>query len=64
MAPALNDALDAAWTAVLALPDDDPAFDSQRPGQRRAAHDLGVRVQDRLLRALARLAEGMASDGV
>lgn len=57
-------ALDAAWTTALALPDDEAAFDSLTPDERRAAHDLGVRVQDRIVRALARLAEGMANDGV
>ncbi len=63
MSQPLPAALDAAWAAMLALPDDDPSFDSLSPEQRRAAHDLGVRVQDRLVRCLARLVEGMASDG-
>ena len=59
----LTDALQAAWTAAAALPDDDRAFDSLTPEERRQAHDLGVRVQDRLIRCLARLVEGMAADG-
>jgi hypothetical protein len=59
----LPDALDAAWMAVAALPDDDQAFDSLDPAARRRAHDVGVRVQDRLVRCLSRLVEGMAADG-
>lgn len=57
-------ALEAVWHAVVALPDDEAAFTSLDPEARRAAHDLGVRCQDRLVRALARLVEGMAEDGV
>lgn len=60
---ALSAALDRVWEAVLQLPDDDEAFDSLDPDARRAAHDLGVRVQDRLLRCLSQLVEGMAADG-
>ncbi len=63
MSQPLPAALDAAWAVMLALPDDDVSFDSLSPDQRRAAHDLGVRVQDRLVRCLARLVEGMATDG-
>lgn len=62
--PDLVAALEVLWTDARALPDDDDSFDSLTPEQRRAAHDLGVRVQDRVVRALARLAEGMAEDGV
>ena len=62
--PALLASMQGTWEAALDLPDDDAAFDSLSPEQRRDAHDLGVRVQDRLVRALARLVEGMASDGV
>ncbi len=60
----LSEALDRLWEAALALPDDDAAFDSLDPDARRAAHDVGVRVQDRVLRCLSRLVEGMAGDGV
>jgi len=63
-APRLIQALEATWTAARSLPDDDSWFDSLTPDERRAAHDLGIRVQDRLVRALARLVEGMADDGV
>jgi hypothetical protein len=59
----LTDGLRAAWEAVAALPDDDAAFDALDPDARRRAHDLGVRAQDRLVRCLARLVEGMARDG-
>ncbi|MCP4868383.1 MAG: hypothetical protein GY898_06670 [Proteobacteria bacterium] len=61
---ALSDALDRLWEAALALPDDAAAFDSLDPDARRAAHDVGQRCQDRLLRCLSRLVEGMAKDGV
>lgn len=57
-------ALDAVWAAALTLPDDEESFRSLTPDERRAAHDLGVRVQDRVVRALSRLVEGMAEDGV
>ncbi len=61
--PRLTDALQAALAAAAALPDDDDAFDALDPEQRRHAHDLGVRAQDRLVRCLSRLVEGMAADG-
>jgi len=61
---ALNEALDRVWEAALLLPDDDAAFDSLDPDARRAAHDVGVRVQDRVLRCLSRLVQGMVTDGV
>lgn len=64
MAPSVQEALDSVWAAASALPDDDPSFDSLSPDERRDAHDMGVRCQDRLVRALARLVQGMASDGV
>ncbi len=57
-------ALDAVWIAAAALPDDEASFDSLDPDARRRAHDVGVRCQDRLVRVLARLVEGMAHDGV
>jgi hypothetical protein len=60
----LRQALDLVWEAAKALPDDDAAFDSLDPAARRSAHDVGVRVQDRVLRCLSRLVEGMAEDGV
>jgi len=60
----LADALDAVWTAAAALPDDEAAFTELDPDARRRAHDVGVRCQDRLVRVLARLVEGMAEDGV
>ncbi len=47
----------------MRLPDDDDAFDSLDPEQRRQLHDLGCAIQDRLVRALARLVAGMAEDG-
>lgn len=56
-------ALDALWDAAAVLPDDEPAFASLSPAERRAAHDVGVRVVDRLSRVLARLVEDMATDG-
>ncbi len=59
----LEDALDAVWRAVADLPDDDDAFDSLDPEARRRAHDLGQRTQDRMMRCLARLVQGMAADG-
>ena len=57
------DALQAVWEAVAALPDDPESFDALSPDDRRRAHDLGVRCQDRLVRCLATLVEGMAADG-
>ncbi len=63
MSPRLRPALEAAWAAAAALPDDDPSFDSLTPHERRELHDLGVRTQDRLVRCLARLTQGMAEDG-
>ncbi|HCP48249.1 MAG TPA: hypothetical protein DIU15_19575 [Deltaproteobacteria bacterium] len=59
----LEQVLQETWEAALRLPDDDSSFDSLSPTERRRAHDLGVRVQDRVTRALARLVEGMARDG-
>ena len=61
--PGLTGALDELWQAAARLPDDDEAFDALDPKQRREAHDLGCRIQDRLVRALATLAAGMAADG-
>ena len=61
---ALLPALEAVWDAVAALPDDEAAFTSLDPDARRHAHGVGVRCQDRLVRALSRLVEGMAEDGV
>lgn len=40
------------------------AFDSLDPHERRAAHDTGVRIQDRILIALSQLVTGMATDGI
>lgn len=60
----LEQVLQDSWETILQLPDDDAAFDRLSPSQRRQAHDLGVRCQDRLTRALARLVGGMAADGV
>ncbi len=57
------DPLEAVWQAVAALPDDPESFDALTPDERRRAHDLGVRAQDRLVRCLATLVEGMAADG-
>jgi len=51
------------WQAVLRLPDSEAAFDDLDPAQRRDAHDIGVRIADRLVHTLARLVAGMAEDG-
>lgn len=59
----LIQALESAWSAVAALPDDEAAFASLTPEERRRAHDLGVRTQDRLVRCLATLVRDMAADG-
>ena len=56
--------LEAVWAAANALPDHEDAFTSLSPEERRRAHDVGVRCQDRLVRVLARLVQGMAEDGV
>jgi hypothetical protein len=56
-------ALDEVREAVDRLPDEGAAFDALDPDQRRDAHALGCRIQDRLVRALARLVAGMAADG-
>jgi len=60
----LHAGLDDVWQACLALPTDEHSFDSLDPAARRAAHDLGVRIQDRLLSTLSQLVIGMATDGV
>lgn len=60
----LQAGLDDVWQACLALPTDEHTFDSLDPAARRAAHDLGVRIQDRLLSTLSQLVIGMATDGV
>ena len=57
-------ALEEVWQACLQLPSDPSSFEALSPEQRRKAHDLGVRVQDRLLLSLSLLVEGMATDGV
>jgi len=59
----LEAVLSESWEIALRLPDDDPSFDRLTPEQRRRAHDLGVKVQDRLTRTLSRLVLGMAHDG-
>ena len=59
----LPEALARVREAVIRLPDDDEAFDSLDPDQRRELHDLGCAIQDRLVRTLARLVAGMAEDG-
>ena len=51
------------WQAVLRLPDAEADFESLAPAERREGHELGAKAQDRLVRTLARLAEGMARDG-
>ena len=60
----LQRALGEVWLAVLELPQDGASFEAIDPQQRRDAHDLGVRIQDRLLGCLTQLVEGMATDGV
>jgi hypothetical protein len=60
----LQHALEEVWQACLQLPTDPTSFEALSPEQRRQAHDLGVRVQDRLLLSLSQLVEGMATDGV
>ncbi len=56
--------LDDVWQACAALPTEEHAFDSLDPAARRSAHDLGVRIQDRLLSTLSQLVVGMTTDGV
>ena len=64
MSPALKATLEDVWQACLRLPNENSSFDSLSPDERREAHDIGVRIQDRLLITLSRLVDGMASDGV
>ena len=64
MSSDLQAGLDHVWQACLRLPIDDSAFDSLSPSERREAHDMGVRIQDRLLVSLSRLVDGMTADGV
>ena len=59
----LLQALGAVWDQCVQLPDDDEAFSKLTPDQRRNAHDLGLRCQDRLVRALSRLVVDMSTDG-
>ena len=62
--PSLPAALEDVWASARRLPDDEEAFAALDPAERRRAHDLGVRCQDRLVRVLARLVQDMATDGV
>ena len=56
-------AMQAAWEAVLRLPDDEDSFASLDPHERRRLHDMGIRVQDRLVRTLSKLVVDMGADG-
>lgn len=62
MSAPVVEGLERVWEAVSALPDD-PSLGRLDPATRRAAHDLGVRIQDRLLHTLSTLVAGMAADG-
>ena len=62
MSSPVVEGLERVWDAVRALPDDS-SLERLDPATRRAAHDLGVRIQDRLLHTLSTLVAGMAADG-
>ena len=64
MSSDLQAGLEDVWQACLRLPTEDAAFDSLSPSGRREAHDIGVRIQDRLLSSLSRLVDGMTEDGI
>jgi len=61
--PPLVTALQGLHRRVAELPDDDSLFAGLNPEQRRTAHSLGCRLQDRMVRVLARLVADMAEDG-
>lgn len=61
--PPLIAALQGLHRHMTGLPDDDSLFAGLDPEQRRNAHSLGCRLQDRLVRVLARLVADMAADG-
>ena len=56
-------ALEGLLSQLSDLPDDDSLFSNLTPQQRRDAHAMGCRLQDRLLRVLSRLVADMAQDG-
>jgi hypothetical protein len=58
----LRAALEAVESATRLLPESEAAF-ALSPAERRRLHDLGVRIQDRLLDALSQLVADMARDG-
>ena len=59
----LPEALQLVREAVDRLPVDDRCFDDLDPQQRRALHEQGCAIQDRLVTVLARLVVDMAEDG-
>lgn len=61
--PALLVALRDLQQQVAELPEDDVLFSDLDPQQRRDAHQLGCRLQDRVMALLARLVAEMAADG-
>lgn len=64
MSSELERSLQRVWEACLEVPQDAGSFDSLDPHARRAAHDLGVRIQDRLMASLSQLTIGMTRDGI
>ena len=64
MSSDLERSLQGVWEACKQLPEDAACFNELDPQERRAAHDLGVRIQDRLMATLAELVVGMTQDGV
>lgn len=61
--PDLLRALDRLRGCVGELPRAEQAFAALDPEQRRAAHAVGMKIQDRLVEVLARLVVDMAADG-
>ena len=64
MSSELERSLQRVWAACLEVPQDADSFDNLDPHARRAAHDLGVRIQDRLMASLSQLTVGMTRDGI
>ncbi len=64
MSSDLERSLQRVWKACLEVPQDADSFDGLDPHARRAAHDLGVRIQDRLMASLSQLTIGMTRDGI
>ena len=61
--PALLVALRGLHQQVADLPGDDGLFSDLNPQQRRDAHALGCRLQDRIMGLLSRLVAELADDG-